>query len=278
MSEPLPAHRLTARNTAPASENKIHDDDVAQKYGFRGGLVPGVTVYAYLTRPLVAVLGAGWLERGTASVRFAKPVLDGDDVTLSGEISERTKQGVTAIVRATTAAGGECAVLNATLPAGSPTPINLALYREAALPDERPEATREHLGGVEVLGTPVTPYDEDRATTYLESVADDLPLYRGARGRVHPAFYLDQANRSLDRNIRMGPWIHVGSVVRHLGSAHVGQTLRTRGRVRSLFEKKGREFVEVDLALLADGKPIAHILHTAIYHLGDPEMAPQTPR
>jgi acyl dehydratase len=269
VSEPLPTHRLTARNTAPASENKIHDDDVAQKYGFRGGLVPGVTVYAYLTRPLVAALGAAWLERGTATVRFAKPVLDGEEVTLQGEITERTKQGLTAVVRATTAAGGECAVLNATLPAGLPTPINLAMYREAALPDERPEATREHLGRVDVLGTPVTPYDEERARTYLASVGDDLSLY-SARGRIHPAFYLDQANRSLDRNIRMGPWIHVGSVVRHLGAGHVGQTLRTRGRVRSLFEKKGREFVEVDLALLADGKPIAHILHTAIYRLPAP--------
>ena len=263
-------HRVTARNTAPASENKIHDDDVAQKYGFRGGLVPGVTVYAYLTRPLVAALGAAWLERGTASVRFAKPVLDGEEVTLSGEITERTKHGVTAIVRAATAAAGECAVLNATLPAGLPTPVNLALYRDAPLPDERPEATREHLGSVETLGTPVTPYDAERAATYLASVDDDLPLYRGARGRVHPAFYLDQANRSLDRNIRMGPWIHVGSVVRHLGAAQVGQTLRTRGRVRSLFEKKGREFVEVDLALLADGRPVAHILHTAIYRLPAP--------
>jgi acyl dehydratase len=268
--EPLPVHRLRARNTAPASENRIHDDDVAQKYGFRGGLVPGVTVYAYLTRPLVAVLGAAWLDRGTGSVRFARPVLDGEEVTLSGEITERTKQGVTAVVRASTEAAGECAVLNATLPAGLPTPVNLAVYREAALPEERPEATAEHLRALDVLGTPVTPYDEARAAEYLESVGDDLPLYRGARGRIHPAFYLDQANRSLDRNIRMGPWIHVGSVVRHLGAAHVGQTLRTRGRVRSLFEKRGREFVEVDLALLADGRPIAHVLHTAIYRLPAP--------
>ena len=270
MSESLPVHRLSARNTAPASENKIHDDDVAQRYGFRGGLVPGVTVYAYLTRPLVAALGTAWLERGTATVRFARPVLDGEEVTLTGEILERTKQGVSAVVRAATAEGGECAVLNATLPAGLPTPINLAMYRETALPDERPEATREHLGAVDRLGTPVTPYDAERAASYLAGVADDLPLYRGPRGRVHPAFYLDQANRSLDRNVRMGPWIHVGSVVRHLGAAHVGQTLHTRGRVRSLFEKKGREFVEVDLALIADDKPVAHVLHTAIYRLPAP--------
>jgi len=67
----------------------------------------------------------------------------------------------------------------------------------------------------------------------------------------------------------MGPWIHVGSVVRHLGGARVGDRLTTRGKVRSVFEKKGREFVELDLVIVAGatGRPVAHVLHTAIYRL-----------
>src|SRR5260370_8895496 len=70
----------------------------------------------------------------------------------------------------------------------------------------------------------------------------------------------------------MDPWLHVGSVVRHLGGARVGATLETRGRVRSLFEKKGREFVEADLLIVAGDRPrpVAHILHTAIYKLPPP--------
>ena len=270
MPDSLPEYRVTARNTSPSGENKIHDDDIAQKYGFRGGLVPGVTVYAYMTHPLVEAFGAGWLERGTVTVRFVKPILEGEDVTVRGEVTERTAQRITATVSATTAATGECSTATVTVPAGSPTPINPAMYRDAPLPDERPAATREHLDGIDVLGTPVTLYDAARAAEYVEMVSDEHAIYRGAGGRVHPGFYLDQANRALDRNVRMGPWIHVGSVVRHLGAARVGQTLRTRGRVRSLFEKKGREFVELDLALFADGRPAAHILHTAIYRLPEP--------
>jgi len=69
-AERLPEYRVKARNTSERSENKIHDDAVARQYGFRGGLVPGVTVYAYMTHPLVEAFGTGWLERGTASVRF----------------------------------------------------------------------------------------------------------------------------------------------------------------------------------------------------------------
>ena len=64
--------------------------------------------------------------------------------------------------------------------------------------------------------------------------------------------------------------------MRHLGGARVGETLATRGRVRSLFEKKGREFVEADLAVLAietggRARPVAHVLHTAIYRMPAPE-------
>ena len=70
----------------------------------------------------------------------------------------------------------------------------------------------------------------------------------------------------------MSPWIHAGSVVRHLGGARVGDVLATRGRVRSLFEKKGREFVEADLVIVAGDRPrpVAHVLHTAIYRLPPP--------
>jgi hypothetical protein len=68
----------------------------------------------------------------------------------------------------------------------------------------------------------------------------------------------------------VGPWIHTGSVVRHLGGAHVGERLAVRGKVRSLFEKKGREFVELDLVIVAGARAVAHVLHTAIYRLPPP--------
>ena len=104
-------------------------------------------------------------------------------------------------------------------------------------------------------------------------MSEPLPLYRGAGGWVHPGFLLEQGNRAVDRNVTMGPWIHAGTTVRHLGGARVGERLTTRGKVRSLFEKKSREFVELDLVITA-GEParlVAHLLHTAIYRLPPPE-------
>jgi acyl dehydratase len=268
-AEPLPSHRIKARNTSSNSENKIHDDATARRYGFRGALVPGVTIYAYLTEPLVAALGPAWLERGTAAVRLLKPVLDGEELSATGAVTARDGGGVAAAVTGSTTAEPEAATLEATLPAGSPTPVNVALYRQLPLPDPRPEVTREHLLGLDALGTPVNRYDEATATEWLERVSDPLPLYRGPRAWVHPAWFLDQANRALRQNVRLGPWIHAGSVVRHLGGARVGETLATRGRVRSVFEKKGRQFVELDLVIVAGDRPrpVAHILHTAVYQL-----------
>jgi acyl dehydratase len=272
VTEALPTYRVKARNTAATSENAIHDDATARRYGFRGGLVPGVTVYAYMTHPLASAFGAAWLTRGTASVRFLKPVLDGEELVVRGEVSARDATGVTATLTAGTAATPECATLTATIPAGRPTPVNLALYPAAPLPEPRPPATREHFATLTALGTPEAHYDAARAADYLARVDDPHALYRGADGFVHPAFYLDQANRAIDRNVALGPWIHVGSVVRHLGRAAVGARLATRGKVRSLFERKGRELVEVDLVIVAGEppRPIAHVLHTAIYRLPPP--------
>ena len=50
MAEPgTRSYSVEAYNISHASENKIHDDAVAQKLGFSGGLVPGVEVYGYMT-------------------------------------------------------------------------------------------------------------------------------------------------------------------------------------------------------------------------------------
>lgn len=267
-AEALPEYRVKARNTSSTSENAIHSDETARRYGFAAALVPGVTLYAYVTRPIVAALGPSWLARGTANVKLVKPVHEGEELTVTGAITERDVSGLTASVTGRTGAG-ECVVASVTLPAGLPTPVNPAFYRPAPLPAERPLASREHLASLSELGTPEALYDEACAADYVERVSDTQALYQGAAAWVHPAFFLQQANRALRDNVRVSPWIHVSSVVRHLGGARVGEVLATRGRVRSLFERKGREMVELDLLIVAgpSARPVAHIRHTAIYRL-----------
>jgi len=107
----LPPHRVRAHNGSEASENKIHDDAVARQYGFAGGLVPGVTDYAYMTRPLIEALGLEWLEHGRLSARFLKPIYEGDDVTVETKVTSISASGVAFDVTAFNSAGEPCAGL-----------------------------------------------------------------------------------------------------------------------------------------------------------------------
>ena len=54
-------YEVVARNFSESSENKIHSDEIAKKFGFKGALVPGVAVYGHLTLPLVDRFGENWL-------------------------------------------------------------------------------------------------------------------------------------------------------------------------------------------------------------------------
>jgi acyl dehydratase len=109
----LSPYRVEAFNTAKASENKIHDDAVARRFGFSGGLVPGVDVYAYMAHQPVAHWGRAWLERGTAECRFQKPVYDGDVATVT---AAETADGLDIRVESR---GETCAVGRASLRAQS---------------------------------------------------------------------------------------------------------------------------------------------------------------
>lgn len=258
---------VTARNTSLHSPNKIHDDAVARTLGFRGGLVPGVTLYAYMTRAIVAALGRDWIVCGRAAVRFTHPVYDGDRMTLETTTAPGDPAAIE--VRALNPGRTVCGVATAgRLDLAARPPLDLAKYPAAPLPSARPAATRANLEAIDVLGSPEQLYDETVAGEYADKFDDPNPMFRGPLGLVHPAFYLDQGNRAFDRNLVPEPWMHVGSEVEHLSSTLVGQSLTTRGRVHRLFEKNGHEFVELDLVLVAGQTgPVARLRQTSIYRL-----------
>src|SRR5205085_9225156 len=87
-TEPIEPYRVKAFNTAHDSENKIHDDATARRFGFGGGLVPGVDVYGYMSHLPVMRWGRAWLERGTADCRFYKPVYDGEPAVVTVKETE----------------------------------------------------------------------------------------------------------------------------------------------------------------------------------------------
>jgi len=263
----LPPHHVRAHNAATASENKIHDDAVARQHGFTGGLVPGITVFGYLSAPIVKAWGQPWLERGWMSGRFRRPIYDGDDVTAVGIVGEDGEVQL----EARTAAAEVCAVGHARLGAAAPEPPSMADYPEAPLPSTRLDPTPEALAGVDVLGSVEAGFHADRIDDTVALVGDDLPIYREL-GVAHPVWLLYFANTILASNVALGPWIHTGSAVQNLGLLHDGERLSVRGRVASLSERRGHQVVDLDLLMVADGeRPVMHVAHSAIYRLRSSE-------
>ena len=108
-------------------------------------------------------------------------------------------------------------------------------------------------------------FDIGRGHDYFDDAAN-----RRIVERVAAKCYLP-ANRLLSENVALGPWVHVGSDLAHVGLARAGDRLTTRGRLGRLFTRKGREYADLDVLVVADGaRPILHVRHTAIYQLPEP--------
>jgi acyl dehydratase len=256
----LQLYRVSANNTAKASENKIHDDATARRFGFTGGLVGGVHVYAYMTHLPVGHWGRAWLERGTGDCKFAKPVYEGDIAEITAEV---TGDGLTLKVNSH---GELCATGSAALPPSVSTPP-IAEFQSSTPPahDSRPAADETSLAVGRWLSMNPLAVTADFHAKDLSDARETDPLY-AKEGIVHPGTIVRCCNWVLSHNVVLPAWMHVGSKVQNLGIAHIGDTLSAHARVTQNYEHKGHKFVEVDALVLANERtPLARVTHTAIY-------------
>jgi acyl dehydratase len=260
-------HRVVARNPSSDSENRIHADEVARKYGFKGGLVPGVTVYAYACAPILEALGEEWLEKGSATMRFSAPCYDGETLTARVEPPGAADSGQPHSVTVST--GGRTCVTGTALAVNqSATPDEVSW---APLPGVRPPASDQVFAPGSLLGAIQLPTDWARMESYLESVGEPSPVYTRRR-IVHPGLLLNGANWILVANAVMPAWVHVESRIEHWRPVAVGEPVQVRGIIADAFERKGHRFIAVDLAWMAGETPGASELvasgrHTAIWQL-----------
>lgn len=299
MSEVIPIkvprpYALTAFNFSEDSENRIHSDEMAHRYGFKGGLVAGVGVFAYMIHPVVEAFGREWLRCGSIQGKLIKPVYHGSRVSVvsacvedePGELTFEVLDAngtVCAVGRAGIEALGnlgapeahvsqETAEASAAL-TGFSTP-QIENYPHEPLPDaadrRAPDISAVPAGTV--LGSldesiNMAELREKAARDYVET----LPIFIGPEAQFHPAILLEAANHIIMRNVALGPWIHTASRLRNFAIPEDGETVSLRGSVARAFEKKGHHMVELDLAAFGrDGRPLARINHTAIIKLAGP--------
>ena len=254
----IETYRVSAYNTSKQSENKIHDDTVARRFGFSGGLVPGVDVMAYMMHLPVRKWGRAFLERGLIEARFVKPVYD-------GEIAEVTAQENAGGLAIEVASRGELCATGRASPSDVVPSFSLADYTEVAAVAERKPVSPSSYEVGKWLGILPRNWAGKLATDYLADIRETNAIY-AQEGLGHPGLLQRVMNRVLVENAILGPWIHVGSRMQLLSAGKTGDELTARAKVTGNYEKKGHRFVELDALVVANGRtPLAHCQHTAIY-------------
>ena len=252
------SYRVEAYNTSKQSENKIHDDTVARRFGFSGGLVPGVDVMAYMMHLPVEKWGRAFLERGLIEARFVKPIYD-------GEIAELTGVETDGLLTIEVHSRGElCAAGSASLSASVPA-LSLADYTQVAPVAERRPVNAASYEVGKWLGTLPRDWAGDAGREYLADIREADPIF-AREGLGHPGLLQKVMNMVLVDNAILGPWIHVGSRMQLLSAAKAGDEITARAKVAANYDKKGHRFVELDALVVGNGnKPLARCEHVAIY-------------
>jgi hypothetical protein len=274
--EQAPPLLKIAHNSATESENKIHDDAEAQRLGLRGGLVPGVTLYAYLTELLLPLIGPDFLRRGSSLVRFIRPVYEQEQVTCTATLTSTTSDPAAGPVSFDLAVigpdGAACAIGSAALdlfapapsrePAGAPAPV--------VDPANRPALTRESAPIGAPLATRTVRVDAETVEAYADEVADPSPWYRGGSPfglpLVPPGLLAGQPARLLRQNFSFGPSVHTASEIQHLALPLAGGDYTVDAKLVETFTKRGNEYL-VAAVWLRDhqARPVMRIRHTSIF-------------
>jgi acyl dehydratase len=258
MTSPIETYHVAAYNTARQSENRMHDDTVARRFGFSGGLVPGVDVMAYMMHLPVRRWGRDFLERGLIEARFVKPVYDGETAVVTA-----TGSGSGLMIEVQSR-GELCATGSASLPPSAPS-VSIADFVAVEAVAERRPVDAASYALDKWLGTAPRAWAGDDAKAYLADIRETDRIYAG-EGFGHPGLLQRVMNRLLVDNAILGPWIHAGSRMQILAAAREGDTITARAKVTANYEKKGHRFVELDALVIGNGTtPLAHCRHVAIY-------------
>jgi acyl dehydratase len=254
----MSGYQVVAQNFSRDHENKIHSDEIAKKYGFKGGLVPGVAVWGHLTHPLVDLLGEDWLAGSVSNVRFFKPAYHGDhlEITCAQDSAGYHVQCLHKEIL--------LAELHSSLPSELPACEDQTVFDTSAKSRDRGEIQWETV----VENQPFEPWHwqvtEDSNQAYSEQVSDTLPIYRAC---AHPHWLLSVANRALTREYIMPAWIHAGSEIRFRELLRVGDTIEVKAVPLEKWRRKGHEFIRLYLAYRRNGRIAAEIFHTAIFRM-----------
>ncbi len=262
----LPEYKVKAWSDSTDSRNLITNDEYAYRHGFRAGLVPGIALFAYMSRILVEFLGRDWLERGSAEVRFVRPTYNGEEIRVGGTVSLVSQNGLVSIdLHAVNNQGTVCSIGTAQLPAQPPAPVPVVDdYPAGHLQLGRPLSLETLRVGEQL--TPVTAeFNRSIHWQYCQKfIRDHHVLYQKV---PHPGWIASRASQILAANYDVAAWIDVSCRVQNFYVQQEECTVETRGRVSNKFERGGDHFIELDLAVFTQERCLGTIRYLAIFRI-----------
>jgi len=268
---PAPWH-ATAFNQATESSNQIHSDTMAKAYGFKGGLVPGVTISAYLMHPAVVAWGEAWLGAGRAEIVVHRPLYDGYEFDV--EIAEVTDRSYRAAL--IDQEGTRCASGTLHLPAEPPPPPvrrGDPMFKRGRAVEPVSREVLERLRDEGMFALPARWTAEHHMTTYVSDAGAMPAIHRfDGRGLANGGFLLGLTNWVLASNTYMNPWVHVQTDSQFYAVVEPDTDLVVECAVADLFERKGHQFVDakVDAYVRETSTAVMSATLRAIYKLRPP--------
>lgn len=255
-TKPLQAYAI---NEDPNTVNRIHSDDVAISYGFKGALVAGAHLFGHASELLTQAYREKWLSGSGLVMRFLKPAYEGDLLNI-GFSSQRGRNKMLRV---------ECknerdellSTVDFQFFAQLPEPSHLS----RTLAPERKMVRRKIRWGSVRPGEAFpeftwAPSDEENITS-AGAHAKDLSLWES--GLVHPRLWIDLANRMLTNRFKMPAWLHLETRIIARSSLRTGHTYRLVATPELKWRRRGNEYLRLYVAILDEDGPRMEIWHTA---------------
>lgn len=237
------------RNLSP---NGIHDDDRARELGFDGGFVPGVMLYEHIAGELMSQ-GLPWLEQGRVSLRFRRPVYDGEAVTWSVDPETNGFE-----IRGDDGMGARATGSFEVSDDAPSVPTGAVSEAPAGVP----------LGDPSLVGL-VMRIEERLDPALFDEIAANSGFPRDSGGRkliplgqwVNP---IDLIYEYFGRSTT----IHFEGRIWHHSPLFEDESFSTTGVITGFSERRGNQIVEfTSLVAAGDGRPVATIEHKSVYRL-----------
>lgn len=262
---PRDLHVQVLLGDAPHYRGSIHDDAVARARGYKAALVPGAFIYGHMSRLAIEAWGEDWARYGAMSARFRRPVYNHEDIVVSaGQLhDEGETRRASVVVR--NGDGEEVAEGWISLPHKPPELPALQDIKRLETLDNPPVVGAGELQAGMPLRSRERELTRAACETSLADFGETHPIYRDP-GFVHSGMLMRLAMGDTNSTWKLpGPFVLVSTQTQHFQVVAPGQQIRTSGRVRETFERKGRHYLVSEEYMFADDAIAARFDRTQIY-------------